>query len=231
MDITNAISKLKSNSEAKQEKYSQDQHDEWTENLIFDVQNRFFEQKGLEYQIDEDNKKQFQLLSWYFSKNPRFENAENKTGQNIGNYGLKKGLMILGNVGCGKTTMIKAFQESLKFVNAGFVIHSCLDVESDFARNGYEALDSLHKPYQKMFDDLGFDDVVKHFGNEERIMIRVIEKRERLFEDLGIKTHYTTNLSGKAIFDRYGERTHSRLKGSTNIINFATNAKDRRGSN
>lgn len=188
----------------------------------------FFDRKKVHYKIDHFNKKQFDLMLWYFCQHPNFLNPENKTHHDVADYSFKKGIMMVGNVGCGKTEMITNFYEVLKRFQMGFLIHSCLDIEESFATSGYEALKEYTKPFTKVFDDLGFDDVVKFYGNEERIMIRVLEKRHRQFIDKGIISHFTTNLNGKLIKERYGERTHSRAKEMCNIINFDKDAKDRR---
>ncbi len=188
----------------------------------------FKEKKGYEFTIDAENTKQFDLLVWYFVKHPYFLKVENKTSTVVNDYSFSKGVMLLGNVGCGKTTMFNTVLDVLRGFQMGFLIHSCLDVEEGFAKSGYESLENYGKPYTKAFDDLGFDDVVKFYGNEERIMIRVIEKRHRLFIDSNVITHFTTNLGGEEIKARYGDRIHSRLKEMCNIITFGKNAKDRR---
>lgn len=181
-----------------------------------------------EFIIDAENEKQLDLVFWYYSRHPNFLKPENKTSSIVNDYSFDKGLMFVGSVGCGKTTIVNTIIKVLQNFQKAFLSHSCLDVEEDFANNGYAALEKYGKPFIKNFDDLGFDDVVKFYGNEERIMIRVIEKRHRLFIDFNIPTHFTTNLGGEELKKRYGVRIHSRLKEMCNIITFKNDAKDRR---
>ncbi|WP_149304447.1 P-loop NTPase family protein [Pareuzebyella sediminis] len=64
-----------------------------------------------------------------------------------------------------------------------------------------------------LFDDLGSETVgnnVYQYGKEE-IFVRILLNRYRNFENLGTKTHITTNLNNSQIEDRYGRQISDRF--------------------
>src|SRR5688572_14936336 len=65
------------------------------------VRNDFFKRKNKEFVLDKYNQRVFDLLTWYFTKDPRFTEA---------GYDLKKSILLRDRVGCGKTIMMDAFR-------------------------------------------------------------------------------------------------------------------------
>ncbi|RKD18994.1 hypothetical protein BCY91_14045 [Pelobium manganitolerans] len=185
-----------------------------------------------DFVIDDGNRAVFKLLCQYFTLDPAFE----KTAEA---FSLRKGIMIVGPVGCGKTTMLSFFRKNT--VNS-FRVLSCRDVAGEYTemKDGgndvlqyYSGLFSVPRGqfYNQadigaFFDDLGTESVKKHFGNEVNVMQEVILNRY----DRGIrnKTHFTTNLNAEAIGEYYGARVRSRLREMCNIITFPDHSPDRR---
>jgi hypothetical protein len=177
--------------------------------------------------LDNQNAEIFQLLCQYFTKNPEFE----KDG-----YSLRKGLFLFGNIGCGKTTLMRIFQRN---PTNDYAVKSCREVADDYTRYGADSLDKYsnlfdvypHEHYGQSksgicFDDLGTEKSKKHFGNQVNVMEDVFLNRY----DKGLigKTHLTTNLDENEIEEMYGSRVRSRLREMCNVIVFPANANDRR---
>lgn len=188
---------------------------------------KFAESSVEKFKIDETNKPIFKLLCQYFTQDPEFEQE---------GYSLKKGIMLFGNIGCGKTTLMRLFQKN---VTNDYVVKSCREVADAYAKNGSDALylysNTLdvyaHEHYGqpkigRCFDDLGTEKDKKHFGNELNVMEDIL--LNAYDNKMTGKIHLTTNLTGDEIGEVYGPRVKSRLREMCNIIAFPENAEDRR---
>lgn len=186
--------------------------------------------------LDDFNQQIIFDLACYFTGDEKF-NASDKNG----NRSLKKGLLLYGNVGCGKTTLMRLFSENQI---ASYVVVSCRQVASEFSENGYDAINSYCGFYHKdtlkgrkfghsdslgiCFDDLGTEDMKKHFGNNSNVMAEVILNRYDGISKLANRTHITTNLTGNDIESIYGNRLRSRMREMFNMISFDKSSPDRR---
>ena len=191
--------------------------------------------------IDEHNKEIFKQLCMYFTEDKRFEEYTNKYGNQ---FSLKKGLFIIGRVGCGKTTVFELFNKNQK---QSFVIKSCLRIADDYQKKGIEAIDKYFETVLvgdpmmfygqtvlgTCFDDMGTEVEKNNFGNKANVMRDILLARyERKFK-AGM-THITTNHTPTQIKMRYGfdeidqERIASRLREMFNVITFSEDAPDRR---
>jgi len=144
----------------------------------------------------------------------------------------KTGLLILGNPGGGKTLIFKMVQRvtPVNYDNA-FVIVNCLDVVLQFNDNAVGHL--VFNKWTKrnvLFDDLGTEDKGKHFGETVEVFEKFIQFRYDLFQQTGIKTHFTTNLSSDQMNQRYGLRCMSRLNEMCTVVMLGnkSNYSDRR---
>lgn len=156
--------------------------------------------------------KEFQLLFNYF------------TG---GVCGLdpKKGLLLIGNIGCGKTTIMNVFRDGPN----PYRIVSCREVANYWKVNGdISAFSKLHSDNGMgkwsreligiCFDDLGIENKTKNYGDEvnamEEVLLNWYDKKK--FN----KVHLTTNLTPDEIEQKYGKRVRSRMREMFNIVQF-----------
>lgn len=191
-------------------------------------------QKHPDYIIDEYNEKQFHLFALYFLGDPEFEKIDG------GVYSLNKGIYTPGPIGCGKTTMLGAF--NINPTNP-FVITTCRKISQDFslkdaggslALEKYSGLAEViandyfgHRFVGRLFDDIGTEGVSKHFGNESNVIAEILMNRYENKSLVG-KTHVTSNISAETVESVYGSRVRSRLREMCNMIPFDIKAPDRR---
>lgn len=183
---------------------------------------KMWEQKtGLHWIETPENKKVVDILSRYFVDDESIENE---------GVSLKKGIMLIGGVGVGKTTIMQLFCYNPK---ASFSIVSCRNIANEFAKYGTEVIDNYsqskrgsdqnpfrHEYLGSCFDDLGTENKRKNFGNEANVMEEIILGRYDNRHTLGIKTHFTTNLAADQIAEAYGDRVRSRLREMMNVFVF-----------
>lgn len=179
--------------------------------------------------LDEWNRNQFHLLCLYYSNDSRFEAAGD-------NFSLNKGIMMFGDFGCGKTSLISLFSSN---PHKPFRISDCNDIADEYQKLGPDVIDkygSLQSAYPQLtfgynqigrcFDDLGAENEKKSYGNKANVLQEVLLKiyRQKIFH----LTSITTNLTRPEIEDFYGERLGSRLYEMFNVITFSPDAPDRR---
>jgi hypothetical protein len=142
--------------------------------------------------------------------------AKEKTSEIDGN----KGFLIQGGVGCGKTARIRLFSNlfCVQILNAKPLCKALAeDNSTEFFRNMTRTdIFSLDEPPERYFDtiidDLGTEErEYLTFGNRRDVMDEILSARYLIYEKRKIKTHFTTNLNDKMLYDRYGERIFSRI--------------------
>lgn len=136
-----------------------------------------------------------------------------------------KGLMLIGNIGCGKTTLMKVFSDSIN----PFRIVSCREVSEAWKRDGdiskYSSMiignSFTTSPFGKRdigicFDDLGIENKTKNYGDEinamEEVLLNWYDKKR--FS----RIHITTNLNPDEIEQKYGKRVRSRMREMFNQV-------------
>lgn len=179
-----------------------------------------------ELEADDSNILIIENLCYYFSDDKLFEGD------------LNKGLLLVGGVGIGKTTIMQFFKRNQK---ASYRVMSCREIESDFSAEGEKSVQYCsynipiainaspfgHQEIGFCFDDLGTEANAKHYGKEKNVMAEIILNRY----DNNIPfpcTHITTNLTAAQIKEQYGTRVTDRMKEMFNIITFPKDAKSRR---
>jgi hypothetical protein len=153
------------------------------------------------------------------------------------NLDLKKGIMLSGPVGCGKTSimlLVRYFQNE----NARHKLRPCREIVFEFFSKGFETITKYGKSFHNVegtllpkafcFDDLGFEKEAIYYRNECDVMKEVILSRYDLFESVGMVTHFTTNLSLEELEVRYGESVISRLEAMVNFFSFDKKTRDKR---
>jgi len=193
------------------------------------VRQRFFERNHRPFVVDQDNIAIFNLLLNYFTQNKSFEQE---------GYSLSKGILLYGDVGTGKTELLKMF--GLNQVQS-FGLVSCRAITDAFTGDGDSEVEKYYTNRKNAiphafgqeysgycFDDLGTEaPMVMHYGNKKNMMAEIILNRYDSKMDYRY-THITTNLTVKEIIDRYGSRCTDRMREMFNIITFPSGAKSRR---
>lgn len=158
-------------------------------------------------------------------------------------YSFKKGLLVRGKIGCGKSLLFKGLEELLRCFRIEFdtdidnhlktfVSKSSNWIAREYAKNGFEIFNPYH-PYGDIesyglisndlfIDDLGTEPILGHYGNPINVIAELIQLRY----DGKYITHATTNLDAIALKTTYGERVFSRMKEMFNDITM--NGNDRR---
>lgn len=188
------------------------------------------------FEVDDNNREVIKILCEYFTEDKAFE---------LRGYSFDKGIMLYGNVGCGKTKLMEMFASNQ---SKPYSLRACKEITDNY----YRALSKKEDPniqldvfYGKIntgvphkffghtelgycLDDLGTDEEKKHFGNSINVMGEILFARYNRMQELKGFTHITTNLSANQIEEVYGLRIRSRLREIVNGIAFPLSAPDRR---
>lgn len=167
------------------------------------------------------------------------------------NIDPKKGIMLSGPVGCGKTTLMKLLRHLVPH-HRPYEIIPTRNIVFGFNNLGYSIIEQYGNSNFYCFDDLGVEPEGKHFGKDCNVMGEILLSRHELFTQChpersrrtvpkqpalsGVEvskgsrrtTHITTNLNAEEIEERYGNRVRSRLREMVNVIGFDKNTKDKR---
>jgi hypothetical protein len=132
----------------------------------------------------------FITLCLYFAQDPRFE-------QRGAGYSLRKSILLQGNVGRGKTTLLRLFMDN-PYKKYGVL--PALKINKLYQKDGPKGIDYLQQwqPTALGIDDMGTEITVKWMGSEpETVLGNLILARYDL-ADVGVigwnETHVTTNL-------------------------------------
>ena len=118
----------------------------------------------------------------------------------------KKGLLYFGNPGTGKTfaaKVIAAFRD-LHF-------YTCEDLEAKYEKSPDAFWEIIKERKDIVIDDLGTEKTRSDYGAKFELMGKALSERHKLFEQYGVKTIITANMSGDDIKERYTERIYSRF--------------------
>ena len=149
---------------------------------------------------------------------------------------LKKGILLTGPVGCGKTTLMRLMREIVP-PQQKFGIKSCRDITFEFHKEGYDTIlryshqafeRNTYRPFTTCFDDLGAESTLKYYGNECNVMGEILLSRYDHYISDHMLTHATTNLSAHELENYYGIRVRSRMREMFNLISFDSNSSDKR---
>lgn len=126
------------------------------------------------------------------------------------------GLMLMGKVGCGKSSFFKCLGDSrIRFWSPLVDMAKRLDEIE-------ECIDQMNGN-ELVIDDVGSEPVYNNFGVRLDLIPWVVEKRMQLCA----RTHFTTNLSAEELVKRYGPRVVSRMHELTKVVNIKGVSKRR----
>ncbi|MEN7549290.1 hypothetical protein AAG747_15305 [Rapidithrix thailandica] len=174
----------------------------------------------------------------------------------IQQYGIDpdKGLYLVGPVGCGKSSLLKffrkyfaAFQKYYRLQrNNSFAyttphwLNTCYEETGlkglkEFTSKSYYKRGVQQVPKHYLFDEIGNEEIARHFKNETWVMRNVIMARFDQMTHSGMLTHFTTNMFPDELQAKYassdevshtGElipsrsRIESRIYRMCNVISF-----------
>ncbi len=177
----------------------------------------------------EDHKLVFTLLVYFLED----EANAHKLGIN-----LRKGILLTGPIGCGKTSLMRLMRFMLPREKT-YHLKTCREVGLEFNVEGYKVLqrygknslawrNSSYLPQTYCFDDLGSEGTSRYYGNECNVMEEILLTRYEYFISNHMITHLTTNFSSSELENLYGSRVRSRLREMCNLVSFGKEAADRR---
>lgn len=165
----------------------------------------------------------------------------------------RHGLLLLGNVGSGKTTIARAIRETInhleigRFIDEkglmiakGWIAYGRIKNESTNWMNEVSAVnlcrivesdkfDKAKNCAALMIDDIGSEpEIVKVYGNEQSPVAELIDWRNdnQLFTIATSNLSTRTSLGVNQFLERYGDRTASRMAELFDVIKI--NGKDHR---
>ena len=111
---------------------------------------------------------------------------------------LKKGLLIMGNFGSGKTLAIEVFQIFTFLIYKSRCISFIFndDITTSYQEKGIQGILNFNVDYEIIIDEFG-DNIGKQFnyGNSVNSIDYLLCKRYNMFRYNKIKTHIITNLN------------------------------------
>lgn len=139
----------------------------------------------------------------------------------------KRGLWLWGEIGTGKTSLIKILREydaKVKgrtqngYLIGGYGIYSASTVINQFSRLGLDGIDRYcFKKQTCAFDEIGREPLpAKYYGTEMNVMQYVFQMRYDMRNDC--LTHVTTNLTPDQIGNVYGDYIADRVNEMFNVI-------------
>jgi DNA replication protein DnaC len=165
--------------------------------------------------VNDDNKKFISTICFFLSGDERFETE-------LG-YSFKKGLLIRGISGVGKTHIVQCVAKNE--LNP-ILILSMIEISESIREEGEYKIDRGENKIIYL-DDVGTEEAtVNHFGTKINYFKTFIEKmylKNTTFNQLII----STNNSFQEIEEKYGFRVRSRMKDMFNIVDVKGN--DMRG--
>lgn len=171
------------------------------------------------YVIDDLNRDTIITLCTYFS---RFSDSS---------LDKRKGVMITGTVGTGKTELMEIFirigwttNRPMRMVNS-YRMFMDMRIGGDQITGVYEELKKPSSKYELVIDDLGMDEPTKVYGAPMDFTNEMLYSRYDAFKR-GVLTHATTNLNDEQLRTRLDYRTYDRVREMFNVITL--NGKSRR---
>lgn len=143
-------------------------------------------------------------------------------GSDKSEYPLNKGLWLNGNIGTGKTTLMKIFAAYRQRIGLYFGVIEASTIAKKYRDSG--EIFSLLKDL--CIDDLGRElNPSMHFGNKLNVLQFVLQERYNLWQNNGFITHITTNKTSKQILELYQDYIFDRCAQFCTIIDFSGKSK------
>lgn len=134
-----------------------------------------------------------------------------------------KGLWLYGNIGTGKTSMlriVKSFCREVRGAKAdgkpySFAIVRISDVVTAFSGKSHKGVNEYADNPSIAYDDVGTETISSnHYGNTENLMQYILQRRY----GRDYITHATSNISPEGIRKAYGDRVYDRCREMFNFV-------------
>lgn len=186
---------------------------QWHKNFWMMCANDILKPQGREFVIDENNRSVILFLLYYFNMDERaLEVFPEKR------YDLHKGVMLIGEVGAGKTLIMQAFERYLRMIKSPLAFRSTSVTEIlnyykvnehiDYFTYNVGKNSTEGHPVALCINDVGLQ-TQKYFGNDMQVFVdELFHARNEVYVQHALRTHLTTNFGPKemkAVFeDAYG---------------------------
>lgn len=178
---------------------------------------------GTELILHEDNKRVMKTICYFLSEDKRFETDMIDVDGKPANYSLKKGLLLRGTTGLGKTFLVTCCEHNE--LNPILVL-SMIEIADEVKKNGEYLMDVQDRKIIYM-DDVGTEESpVNHFGtkiNWFKNFIELVYLKNKIFNKLIL----STNCNFAQLEEKYGFRVRSRMREMFNLVDVA--GRDMRG--
>lgn len=186
---------------------------------LFEFYRDVFVSQKIEPFVSEAHESQIKQLCCYFAGDPRYRGE------------LSKGILILGSIGNGKTTLMKMFQSNQ---NHSYRLVNMLDVTADYKMHGEEGVKCYNvnytgaanlygrTQYGYCFDEIGTEEIpARHYAETKNVFAEILQVRYNNGHKVPFNsTHVTTNKNEKDILEIYGSRAYDRMKEMFNVVVF-----------
>ena len=201
--------------------------------LIGKIADSLLESEGKKFIFEDNNVNILRFLTYYFNNCKLAETIFPEQ-----DYSIHKQIMLCGNVGCGKTLIMKIFEKYLKAIKSPrqFTSTSVTQIVNYFKTKGHMDLYTYNentantfegRPISICINDLGMT-THKHYGTDTQILVNdLLFARNEVFVNSNKDAHVTTNLNIAELricFDDKEDRLIDRFK-FYNIINLKGNSK------
>lgn len=185
----------------------------------------YAQERKVKFAIDEQNGKVVDALLRYFTNDPQFVDLGKEQGEK---WSLRKGILLCGNVGTGKTTLMGLFSRNKKRC---YMLSDCSELVSIYNEEGSGVIDMMGQYFPtvmndarffhqrevgRCFDDLGTETKGMHFGKSQDVLCEILESWYKKGDYSCV--HVTTNLGAKELEQRYGTRLWSRMQEMFNFL-------------
>lgn len=179
--------------------------------IVWEIGKGILEQSGKKWMVDKHSKPVIENIIRYFICDP------------AGEYDLSKGLYLFGDVGRGKTFLMRVMQvfcQAVPIEKRKFKTANCADIVDEllFLKDNAGLMDKYVNNDTWLFDDMGNEPgAVKSYGNEILPMERILIQRYVKFVNGFCITHVTSNDTPEELEAKYGTRLADR---ATEMFNF-----------
>lgn len=175
---------------------------------------------------DEDRRRIYEKIFYLFADSDK-----------VAGFGLRKekGIFLVGDIGVGKTVLMKTMQVLFRETERKFRWVNCLAFK-DMLEEGMTAAE-IKTMYGRSFKcDLYIDDLglgksdYNKYGNVTNIISEIIFERDELYVSENFRTHLSSNIPTtvsssvlpevKSIERMYGDRILDRIKQMCNLIQW-----------